>query len=355
MTAPAQAAYGAFARVAAAALASTPVVERRLVLGGMSIRVRGAGGALVDVLLPALEHATVQVRADRADVTLDLFDTATSGVHPPRFPWTPRDVGPRGEIAGADGDVRALFHGDLLAPRDDFRAVSVFSRARAHGVLWVLSPDRVPWWERAAPLRTLLHWSLCAPARRVLVHGAAVAGSSRGALLVGAGGAGKSTTAVACVEAGMSAAGDDYVLLDLASRVAHPLYGTAKLADASLALVPGSAAARLPDDGIDAHKRVIDLARRWPERMARPVTIDVLVLPRIGPAGRTRLRPASGADALRAVAPTTILQLPGDNRAVLAPLADLVRRLPAYVLELGGSPSDAAAVLGSLLRGRAAA
>lgn len=251
--------------------------------------------------------------------------------------------------------MRALFHGDLLAPRDDFRAVSVFSRARGHGVLWVLSPDRVPWWERAAPLRTMLHWSLSVPARRLLVHGAAVAGAAQGALLIGAGGCGKSTTAVACVEQGMRAAGDDYVLLDVGSRVAHPLYGTAKLDARSVALLPGAALALLPAAGRDAEKRVVDLAARWPDRMARPVSADVLVMPRIVAGGRTRLLPASGADALRALAPTTLLQLPGDNRRLLAPLADLARRLPAYVLELGGSPRDAVAALTPLLQARAAA
>jgi hypothetical protein len=352
---PARAGFAAFTRAAAEALAATESLERRIILGGASIRIRCAGPALPDLLLAALDHARDDDPSGEADVTFDVFDTRTSGVHPPRFPWTPRDVGARGEIAGGDGDVRALFHGDLLAPEHDFRAVSVFSRRRAHGALWVLSPDRVPWWERAAPLRTLLHWSLADPPRRLLVHAAAVGGASRGALLIGAGGSGKSTTAVACVEAGMRAAGDDYVLLDAVASVAHPLYGTAKLAPRSLALVPGVATAVRHDGGCDAEKLVVDLAGRWPARMARPVSVDALVIPRIVQRGRTRLVRGSGADALRALAPTTIFQLPGDNRALLGVLAELARRLPAYVLELGGPPSEAVAELDRLLDAQAAA
>lgn len=352
---PARAGFAAFTRAATEALAATGSLERRIVLGSVSIRIRCAGPALCALLLGALDHARDDDPSGEADVTLDLFDTRTCGVHPPRFPWAARDVGARGEIAGGDGDVRALFHGDLLAPEHDFRAVSVFSRRRAHGALWVLSPDRVPWWERAAPLRTLLHWSLAAPPRRLLVHAAAVGGASRGALLIGAGGSGKSTTAVACVEAGMRAAGDDYVLLDAVGDVAHPLYGTAKLAPHSVALLPGVAAAVRPDDGHDAEKLVVDLAGRWPARMARPVSVDALVIPRIVQTGRTRLVGGSGADALRALAPTTIFQLPGDNRALLAVLAELARRLPTYVLELGGPPSEAVAELDRLLQARAVA
>lgn len=354
---PARAGFDAFCSAAAEALEATVAVERRLVLGGTSLRIRGAGTALVELLLPALEHARDPDPAGEAEVTIDLFDTATSGVHPPRFPWAPGDVRARGEIAGGSDDARALFHGDLLAPEDDFRAVSVYSRRRSHGVLWVLSPDRVPWWERAAPLRTLLHWSLAAPPRRVLVHGAAVAGAHRGALLIGAGGSGKSTTAVACVEAGMTAAGDDYVLLDIPTGVAYPLYGTAKLAPRSLELLPGlAAAAAVPSGGSrQPRKRVVELTGRWPERMARAIGVDMLVVPRIVATGVTRLHPCSGAEALRALAPTTILQLAGDNGAVLAPLADLARRLPAYVLELGGAPREAAVELDRLLGSPAAA
>jgi hypothetical protein len=351
--APARAVYAALARAATEALAGSAPVERRLVLGGTQVRVRAAGPALAETLLAAFAHADDAHPSAAAAITIDLFDTATTDVPPPPLPETAREVGARGELAGSGGEVRALFHGNPLAPERDFRAVSAFSRRRAHGVLWVLSPDRVPWWERAAPLRTLLHWSLGDPPRRLLVHAAAVAGRCRGALLIGAGGSGKSTTAVACVAAGMTAAGDDYALLDAVAGIAHPLYATAKLTPAGIGLIPGLEPAVWPPVGTGDEKRVVDLARLWPERIGRSVPVDVLVMPRVVAGGRTRLCRASGADALRALAPTTILQLPGENRAVLGPLAELARRLPAYVLELGGTPREAAAELDRLLGGEA--
>jgi hypothetical protein len=344
---PARAAYAALARAATEALAASTPVECRLVLGGTQVGVRAAGPALATALLGALGHANVRLPSGAPAITIDLFDTATSGVRP--VYRIARNIGARGEISGCDADVRAVFHGNVLAPEHDFRAVSAFSRGRGHGVLWVLSAARVPWWERAAPLRTLLHWSLGDPPRRLLVHAAAVAGRGRGALLIGAGGSGKSTTAVACVAAGMTAAGDDYVLLDAVAGIAHPLYGTAKLTPAGIALIPGLGPAVWPPVGVGDEKRVVDLARLWPERIGRSVPVDVLVMPRLVAGGRTRLRRTSGADALRALAPTTILQLPGENRAVLGPLAEIARRLPAYVLELGGPPREAAAELDRLL------
>ena len=68
-----------------------------------------------------------------------------------------------------------------------------------------------------------------------LVHGAAVAWRGRGVLLVGIGGRGKSTTALACAQAGFSFLGDDLCVVEsgcadrgLPARV-HGIYATAKL------------------------------------------------------------------------------------------------------------------------------
>src|SRR5205807_9852223 len=91
---------------------------------------------------------------------------------------------------------------------------------------------------RAVPLRPLLGWVLASPGRH-LVHAGAVGSEGQGVLLAGSGGAGKSTTAVACVEAGMSYVGDDYVLLSTGEPpAAHAIYGTAKLDRRSLATLP---------------------------------------------------------------------------------------------------------------------
>jgi hypothetical protein len=65
-----------------------------------------------------------------------------------------------------------------------------------------------------------------------LCHGAAVGSDNGGVLIVGAGGAGKTTTALACLEAGMKYLGDDRCLLSMGEFPhIHSLYGTAKLAD----------------------------------------------------------------------------------------------------------------------------
>jgi hypothetical protein len=339
----ADAAQRAHARVGGA-------VERDLLLAGAALRLRFAGHAVADLLMPALGHAAVPADGPSPDVTIDVWDSATTSVAAPELPLNVRDVRERGAIPRySDERFETLFHGDLLAPHGDFRAVSTFDRAKRRGVLWVLSPERVPWWERAAPMRTLLHWALTGESR-LLVHAAAVGRAGCGVLIAGASGSGKSTTAAACLEAGMECAGDDYVLLEVSEdAVAHPLYGTVKLGADSLALLPGLPHGDPPGEG---EKFVLDLAQRWPHTMAKPVSIGAIVVPR--PAtngGGAKLRPASGALALRALAPTTIFQLAGDNGGALRPLAGLARRLPTYELELGSRPIECACLLDGLVGG----
>jgi hypothetical protein len=284
-------------------------------------------------------------------MTIDLWDTESTGVVPPRFPWGPADVGARGEIRGYNQDgVRTAFHGDLLAPEADFRALTMFDQPAGTGGFWVLGPDRVPWWERAAPLRTALHWGLQRPGR-LLAHAGAVGVRGRGVLLAGPGGSGKSTAAIAAMLGGFDYLGDDYVMLDLSATepIAQSLYATAKLDPATGSLLPELRNVLSGGNAFDGDKAVLNVAALYPERLRASLPLAAIVLPRISPHGESRLLPGSPADALRAIAPSTIYQVPYDGGSALRPLAELVRRLPVHVLELGDDPASVPTLLADLL------
>ncbi|RZS91446.1 hypothetical protein EV189_0687 [Motilibacter rhizosphaerae] len=320
-------------------------------VGGVRLRLAFAGEELVPDLTMALGH--LRVPPGDAALEVRLFDSGSTGVAPPRFPWQAPDVGHRGLVAGvSDDDVSTVFHGDLMALDGDFRALSLVRRSTGEALFWVLDRDRVPWWERAAPLRTLLHWALRGP-RRLLVHAACVGTGGSGVLLAGPGGSGKSTTAVAALQAGLQYAGDDYVLVETGAETAtgtgvraHSVYGTAKLTAESAALLPG-----LPPvhpSAYDGAKRVVDVGALHGDRLVRALDVRALVLPRPVPGSPTRLRPATAAQALMALAPTTVLQLPPDGGAALAPLAALARAVPVWHLDLGGDPREAVELVARL-------
>jgi hypothetical protein len=213
------------------------------------------------------------------------------------------------------------------------RSVSVFDSARQMGVYIVPAGEELPAYERAAPIRTLLHWTLEQKGCR-LIHAAAVATPRGGALLAGRGGSGKSTTALLCVAAGLACAGDDYVGITRNGAIeAHAIYGTAKLTAQSLTLLPEFwASLHIAPSGDEKGVLLLPVA-------AQPIPIRALIVPSVS-GGRSALRRISKGEALRALAPTTLFQLPGSGVTSLTWMADVARSLPAFAIDLGDDRED---------------
>ena len=74
------------------------------------------------------------------------------------------------------------------------------------------------------------------------------------------------------------------------------------------------------------------------------------MIPVITTSPHTTIIPASKQDALLALAPTTLFQLPLAEDRTLGYLKDLVRALPCYFLMLGPNTTEIPSVLRSFLR-----
>lgn len=307
-------------------------VARDIRIGSHRVSLRFASEQIDAALWPALQHASTDASGEPA-LTVTVWDTESSGVERAPLPFGPRDLLARGEVAAIDPEVRFLC--DPMAP-----AVTAWHDREREANVWYPSVGRIPAHERACPVRTLLQWAL-EPRGVHLVHAAAVGDARDGALIAGVSGSGKSTLAVACLQAGLGFAGDDYIGLATGSDpVALSLYATAKLDDASVEILGGLAAVPrgLPLAG--GHKQVLRLAPSGAGPVARELPVSVIVLPRVGaPPG---LRPASAGQALRALAAPSILQVPQDAATTLGVLSRLVRTVPAYEL---GAGSDMAAMV----------
>ena len=87
-------------------------------------------------------------------------------------------------------------------------------------------------------MRNILHWWAASTSGQ-LIHAGALGRPDGGVLLLGAGGAGKSTTTLASLGSALRIAGDDFNLVDTAEPVTvHSLYSGAKLADAARSRFP---------------------------------------------------------------------------------------------------------------------
>ncbi len=327
-------------RFAAASRAPAAPEMRRYRLAGRPVAVRAPTGTLLDRWLWALapwagaaagEPAELTVSLREADADEDPLASASSGL---------RALVLQGEMVTAGG-LAAHAHAEG-------GTISLFDREAREALVLHVGRRPLPGWELAAPLRTVLHWwseSLGAQ----LVHAAGVGFGGRGSLLVGAGGSGKSTTALSCLAAGMDVAGDDYLWLEgEVPPVAHALYASAKVESARLAAWFPSWHPH-PGGGDPGEKQVLPLAALAGARLATRLSVTSILLPRVSHVPRPRFEPVSPAAALLALAPSSLFQLPGGRPAHLRLLTRLVREVPAHRLHLSLDPlANAEAIRGHL-------
>lgn len=331
----------AFAHGRAAALPAG--VQYRF--GPLRVELQVEGAHLARRLTTAIRHA--ECKAGGADaVKIIALDGTACGRKPP--PWDlPTYERRHLERLHVSSDGARLLHHN-----PDTTNWTVFDRERRLAVTWTASADRLPDWEDSFPLRTILHWmSVGRPC--CLAHAAVVEKTGRAVLLTGRGGSGKSTTTVAALFSGMRTCGDDFVMVELAESgaIAHCLYDTLKLDQASLQRF-GELQANVanPERAADQKARV-HLSDLMPDRLLQSAPLHAIVQPTITDDPLPSLRKVDPGVVLRALAPTTLFLLRGEEGILAGKLASLVRALPTWQLRLSRNPRASAAYLGDRLGG----
>jgi hypothetical protein len=311
-------------------------------LAGDAIRLRFAGPPLAELLLPALSHLRTE-EAERAAFTVHIWDSASTGTEPPRPAWDVDAYRGQGVIDGFFGD--GLY---TVYPRG-VGALNVVDVDACRGFFWIPDATRLGLPEQGAPLRLLLNLWLAG--REVqLVHGAAIGREDGCVLLIGRSGAGKTSTALSCLDAGMRHLGEDYCLIANGDPPSiFSIYSSAKVEVATLDRLPGlrDLIVAMPDS--PEEKVLLDLRAGNPERMMRSAPLRAIAIPRIVEDPETRVAPCSAAEAMVAVAPSTMLQLPGNGPRLMRTLSDAVRSVPCFALEVGSDPLRIPPAVESLL------
>ena len=303
-------------------------------IAGIGIALTVVGDELAQMLLPGF--GALPAPSGAVAAVVGAWDASVTGEAPPALPPIARagrfrSTVRRAGVPWAEAEW-ASPHVFRSADRDRGRHLLGVTRATA------LSPR-----EGGAPLRRQLQWALGREV--VFVHAAAV-GSERGVvLLVGPGGAGKSSTSLACLGAGLGFLSDDYCLVNGDPPVAHQLYSTARVADHDTGhfeavAQPSVAAVPVDEESVVDGKALYQVHTQHPERIvtAAPV-LGVVVLDRHRGDG-PRLEPVGPATALRTLAPSTLWQLSLDPGFELAAMRRLVAAVPCHRLVL--SPDRAA-------------
>jgi hypothetical protein len=311
-------------------------------IAGRRVLVRAAGDELVARTDPALARPSQEWGESIApDLVVDMFDSATSGVPIGRAPWHPDDLRPLG-LVSTYCDERFLSAVDVHTA-----SLSLFDRETSRARFWVEDARRMAYWQSASPLRLILSWWAAGRGMQ-LTHAAAVAGPAGAALLVGGAGAGKSTTSLTCMRAGMQFLGDDYCLVGAgAPPVVHPVYTTAKLRPDALERLPELRGTVRNADRLDREKAILDLAGSHDCFLGTSAPLRAVVVPRL--TGRVRVEPAPPGTVLRAMAPSTVFGLFGATEHTLCALARVAESVPGFVLELGDDGDEVADAVAGLV------
>ena len=322
--------------------------SQELEIAGVRLRLRFAGAAVRDALMPPLAHLAVEERAG-TEISVLVFESADSGVPAPPLPWRPERAQP------GTNPVFRYESGRCCVIAAGTGGLTAVDLDRGAGVFHLDDIGRLPANERAAPLREALHL-LLARRGRWLAHAGMAGHGGRGALLVGRSGSGKSTLALSCGRAGMEIAADDYVVLEPGPPpLAHALQATAKLTRGSAELLgigPGEVGPGEYADSIEsAPKAEVPIERIAPGAFRHVLEVGALLAPTVAGLERPRLEPLGAAEGLRALAPSTLIQMRSRGAPALPALAGLTREVPCFALGLSNDPAANAAAVAEALDG----
>jgi hypothetical protein len=290
------------------------VVPRLLNIAGRSLKLDIAGASIEAFVCPAF--APMAVAGTTSETNSRLLIWADERYRHP--PWGEAEC----------GSIR-LPNGGILISHAVSSAVEAFL-PEGRLMLWG-RPDAFENGDiQAHPASTAIAAWL-ARSGALVWHAGAVGDDNGAALLIGPGGTGKSTVALACAARGMGVLGDDLCVVTTdGAPMVHGLFSTAKVtrdSEQHLGLTAPANSARTAKD-----KRVLTFSDETFVRSAPIAAIIVLTKSSSG----SVLAPLPRSAVMRALAPTALKAAigAGSLRQWLRTVADLARRTPGFLVTI---------------------
>lgn len=302
--------------------------------GPLGLRIGFASEAMAG----AYRRSFISGAADRIDLSVVVLgpqdiDLADLIPQPPQRPRT-----------FVSDDCVAMWYVDHLP------VLYLLDRRTRQGVVW-LARSKAPDWELSRPACPLIHASLL-EGPWTTIHGGAVGRDGRMLLLAGKGRSGKTTAALACVQAGWDYAGDDYILADVRTGRVEPLYTSARLridmANDFAPILPMASHGVSQAEGDLRHE--LTLGGLLGPARSRGGRIAAILLPRRRGAAHPEFTPAQRSDAFHALFVSTSLGVPAPIKSTSQKLAALVGLAPAFFVDTGQRPADIPAAFDQLMK-----
>ena len=309
---------------------SKQTYKRLFSIDGMGIEITAQSRKLLMYMTEALAHLEVFQNQLSFDLRIELY----SGSRPEFFDWVEHSFGR--QVLRVQTDTYMCLYNP--GAEESIPTVSFFDLAHGRAIFWIYDDEHIQWYEIATPFRTIFHWFF--EHRGIaLIHSASIGKNGKGILVVGRGGSGKTSTALTVFEQEeLTYAGDDYVLVKMEPfPVVISLYCTAKVEFDTFDRLPQLGSLRHMTMKVIGDKEVLFPYAVHPEKIVKQLSIHSVLVPVIAYSKETTVQPLHSAQALLALAPSTIFQLQSEDTRSnsFEVLADLVKKIPCFELRLG--------------------
>ncbi len=316
---------------------------RQYQIGNHDIQLCFAGLALLPLLCPAFEHLAKSSESSSA-LKVFLWDSESTGIDIPCPPWDVEDFVRREEIwRFCDQRFRITFN-----PRNS--TYDLMDMDQNLAIYQVRTLSQLQQYESGAPLLQILEWWFDRH-KEYILHAGAVGFPEGGVLLVGKGGSGKSSTAMACLDSGLFYVSDDNCLLTNSEQpYVASLYNSAKVCLNEIGRFSLPKTALSLQTYTNTDKALFFLSEYKSAKILSGFPVRAVLIPQITGSPNTDLISVSPSKALLSLAPSTIFHIPGIENHAFRSMSRLVKQVPCYVLKLGTDRSTIAKSIIELLR-----
>ncbi len=311
-------------------------------IGSRNVKVEVAGTILNKRITPVLEHLRC-ANHHPAELTIKVFDQYETHIEFPKFPeiLVQRASHFKETHHTAlepvhyydDENFRLSWHDgslgyelNILHKKQDVALVYFKDTQATHDIDCI----------HAAPFRTIFSWWFFIRHHIILVHAGSVGLPEGGVLFCGKGGSGKSITSFACVEGGLQYMGDDSVLIKTGSpHTVYSLYQAGGLCLGDMTKYPFLMNRSCPHASYKSSKNLFLIHENTHASEPYQYPLRAVIIPKLSSTHDCRMFATSSANALRALAPSSLYQFSGDAPEKLRQMSQLLGSVPAYIIEIG--------------------
>jgi hypothetical protein len=315
-------------------------------LASKELVIRSAGRNIQEITCRALKHIekVVDVSSSTPSLEILVWDIKESGVNMPIQPWeTPENL-------VEDSFVQFHLAHFFVSQFDNQSILYIYNLVANQVICIIQDANKLNNSFLSSPYFKIIALWACNQNLNIL-HAGCVSFDNKAVLIVGRSGKGKSSTSVQCLIDGLDYLSDDYILVDMNGEkpIAYSLFNTGKLKNNHIerfSKIQGKYTQGILDKN---DKPLLFLHPFFRNQLIKSAEIRAIIVPNITQEVKASYQSISDVESLRALAPSTLIQLKINNLNQLNSLANLTRNLPNYQLNLGSDFSNITAMVKELI------